>query len=219
MAFPSASTKSADPHFLKPFDPQDFGADQVHVDRRRDAGFLFRIDPLRAARVAILVQSAVPPDWDYAFHNGGYLLAAPPEVRPYDPSFATGERLAFRLVANPTKRLTKNSRERDGTSVAPRWVGKRVPVPSEHLYEWLARRAAGGGFSIAEHSRAVQPGYVYLNKKADGPGQRLRSARYDGLLEVADPELFRKTVATGIGPGKAFGFGLLSVARVAEESG
>ena len=48
MALPSAVRKSDDPDFLRPFKPEDFGTSepkQVHVARRTDAGFLFRIDP------------------------------------------------------------------------------------------------------------------------------------------------------------------------------
>ena len=61
----------------------------------------------------------------------------------------------------------------------------------------------------------IQPGYVYLNKTRDpAKGQRLRSARFDGILEVTDPAAFAATIAAGIGPAKAFGFGLLSVAPV-----
>lgn len=41
--------------------------------------------------------------------------------------------------------------------------------------------------------------------------QRYRSALLEGVLTVTDAELFTKTVLTGIGPAKAFGFGLLSV--------
>ena len=36
---------------------------------------------------------------------------------------------------------------------------------------------------------------------------------FEGVLEVTHPEQLRDTLAHGIGPGKAFGFGLLSVAR------
>ena len=35
---------------------------------------------------------------------------------------------------------------------------------------------------------------------------------FDGLLEVTDPGLFRQAIAVGIGPGKAFGCGLMSIA-------
>ncbi len=160
----------------------------------------------------ILVQSAVKPDWEYAFHNAGYLLAAPAEVKDYDPSFAKGERLRFRLAANPTRRLSKNSLDlKEGS------IGKRVPVPTDRLIDWLARRAESGGFSIDKGSTTFQPGYIYMNKTRDGDGQRLRSVRYEGVLEVMDADKFRDTLAGGIGSGKAFGFGLLSVATLPAE--
>ncbi len=214
MAFPSASRKSDDEHFLKPFKPEDFAHGQVHVNRGRQAGFLFRIEPQPGGGVAILVQSAVKPDWAYAFHNAGYLLAASPEVRSFDPCFAEGQHLRFRLMANPTKRFSRNSREKDGKPVAEKWVGKRVPVPTDQLYQWLARRAGPAGFSVEEDSTTFQAGYVYVNKTPNDKGQRLRSVRYDGTLGVSDPARFQETLVHGIGPGKAFGFGLLSVAPV-----
>lgn len=80
--------KSDDPQFIKPFCPEDFGGDerkQVGVQRRVDAGFLFRIDPQQGGRVAILVQSAIRPDWDYAFANASFLLSSPPQVSDFDP--------------------------------------------------------------------------------------------------------------------------------------
>lgn len=80
-----------------------------------DAGFLFRIDTPPGGRAVILVQSAEKPDWEDAFGlrngaindqgrpigNAGYLLAAPPQVKRDNPCFAKGDRLAFKLRANP----------------------------------------------------------------------------------------------------------------------
>lgn len=215
MAFPSASRKSEDADFIKPFKPKDFGNGQVHVTRGTDSGFLFRIDPLPNGRAVILVQSAIKPDWEYAFHNAGYLLAAHPEVKSFSPSFEKGQHLRFRLAANPTRRLSKNSLGADGQPLKDKkWIGKRVPVPTDQLVEWLIRRAQSGGFSIDEDSTTVQSGYIYVNKTRDGDGQRLRSVRYEGILEVLEADNFRNTLIQGIGPGKAFGFGLLSVAPV-----
>ena len=37
--------------------------------------------------------------------------------------------------------------------------------------------------------------------------------RFNGLLQVTDPEKLMQAVRNGIGPAKAFGFGLLSLAR------
>lgn len=245
MAFPSKPRKQHDPDFLVPYAPDDFPeqrhlADkkktevdavilkQVHSPRSPDVGFLFRIDSEdRRCRegspdhsllggVVILVLSAVKPDWDYAFHNAAYLVAAPPEVKPFSPSFKFGQRLRFRLLANPTRRLSKYSLGANGQP-AKKWANKegkgmRVPVPENRLIDWLTRRAEKAGFSFERESTSVSPSYVYISKAREEKGVRLRSVRYDGTLTVTDPTRFRKAMMQGIGSGKAFGFGLLSVA-------
>jgi CRISPR system Cascade subunit CasE len=302
MAFPSDPRKERDPDFLAPYMPDDFPeqrhlADkkkkdevdedilkQVHKERGRNSGFLFRIDPyakIRAeeekvnidpypgGRAVIIVQSAGKPDWEYAFHNAGYLLAAPPEWKSFDPSFTKGQRFRFCLVANPTKKIDTINKKKLNNCAKEKFKGRhgrRVPVPTDRLLDWLASKdredskPERSGFSIDNDSTTVQPGYVYVNKtgeydgqywkldatefalsdksckfcrrpeitsrhncsaikqQRDGKrgkhGQRLRSVRYEGVLEVTDADCFHKTLIRGIGPGKAFGFGLLSVARV-----
>lgn len=79
MAFPSVEQKDSDIEFLKPFDPAGFN--HVHGPRTAEQAFLFRIDPQARSNPTILVQSALKPDWDYAFSNAGYLLAAPAGVK------------------------------------------------------------------------------------------------------------------------------------------
>ena len=254
MAFPSASRKSHDADFLKPFDPADFGNGQVHVARGANSGFLFRVDPGPDGRAVILVQSAVKPDWDYAFQNAGFLPAAPAEVKVYEPALAAGQRFRFRLLANPTKKIgtiRKEDRQRHTKEELKRIEGRngrRVPVPSSEelsawrqqnpngdertfislrLLDWLEQKAEPSGFSLENVS--VQPGYAYFKKpgqhERQGPERetkdtgRRRWARYDGVLVVADPARFRETLFRGIGSGKAFGFGLLSVAPCREAEG
>ncbi len=230
MAFPSDSRKSDDADFLKYFKPEEFGSNQVRVTRQADSGFLFRIDPRPGGRAVILVQSAVRPDWNYAFHNAGYLLAAPPEMKSFDLYFTKGQSLLFRLVANPTRRLSERSPGANGLPIKE-WQnkggkGKRFPVPDNQLFDWLARRAEAAGFSVKEDCTKVQPGYIYFKKPKkpvdlpeDGQKKeqkeeqsRMRSVRYDGILKVTDPARIQETIIHGIGPGKAFGFGLLSLA-------
>lgn len=222
MAFPSEARTALDGAFLHPFCPEDFAQGHVHVARRSETGFLFRVDPLPLGRAMLFVQSAARPEWDYAFQNARHLLAADPLVREQEPSFVEGERHRFRLRANAVRRVASTEPGRDGP---------RVPVPPDRLVGWLESRAKG--FALAEPP-VVTPGYAYMRKprkpdvpdnsdrpaKSDksekaGKGVRLRSVLYDGVLVVTDPHAFRDAVLRGIGPAKAFGFGLLSVAPVA----
>jgi CRISPR system Cascade subunit CasE len=247
MAFPSKERrkKERDPHFLEPYSPDDFPetrhlADQkkgtvdgelfrhVHAPRDSNSGFLFRLDPLPGASVGILILSAIEPDWGYAFHNAGYLLAAPPaKPRPMEVTIDAGSPFRFLLTANPVRKVSRKSTDAQGQSLDEEWIGKHVPVPADekHLRDWLERRAEPRwtpppngkgqppGFRL-ERIIAIQSGYVYFNKTRDsGEGRRLRSARYEGILEVTDSDHFRKTLMHGIGPAKAFGFGLLSITR------
>ncbi len=227
MAFPSRTRKERDPLFLAPFAQADFGADpqpQLHVERAPDQGFLFRIDPLLGNRVMITVQSAIEPDWHYAFQNAGFLLAAPPRVVPYDPSFDCGAVLRFRLVANPTKKvgtIPKSEREK----LAPEELrqregrhGRRVAVPTGELELWLKQRAEPNGFALEQVT--VLPGWAWLKKPNAGheQGVFLRTVRYEGVLRVTDAERFLRAIVRGIGPAKGFGCGLLSISEFKGEA-
>ncbi|GMV67487.1 MAG: hypothetical protein AMXMBFR75_32770 [Candidatus Hinthialibacteria bacterium] len=220
MAFPSNSRKAEDENFLKPYSPADFAANDVHVERGGDSGFLFRIDPRPGGNAAILVLSAKKPEWEYAFKNAQYLLAAPlDDPKPLRIDLPAGSLWRFRLQANPVYRARSSSLDRQGQPIGEKWIGKRLPVPSddESLHNWLRRRSESCGFQLVEIN-SIQSGYVYFTKAhTSGEGQRLRSARYEGVLRVTESNLFLKTLSHGIGPAKAFGFGLLSIASVRED--
>jgi len=205
MAFPSASRKADDVNFLRPFRPEDF-SQQVNVPRGVGAGFLFRIDASSPGRAMILVQSAAKPDWHYAFHNAGHLLAAPPQVKRLDLTFADRQYLRFRLRANPTKKLSRGHSGRKN--------GVRVGLYTEDEQRaWLDRKGVEAGFGVVSCD-VVPEGKARASKSADGAQVRmpLLSVRFDGVLEVTDPQALVNTLRGGIGSAKAFGFGLLSVA-------
>jgi CRISPR system Cascade subunit CasE len=231
MAFPSKDRAGDDPAFLKPYDPAHFPEDRfwadqkpsdvaadalrhIHAKRDHNAGFLFRVDLQPGGRAVILVLSALEPDWEYAFHNARHLLASPPQTKPFSPAVARGQRLRFRLLANAVFRARRQSVHRSGQPMQEKWVGKRIGVGGDEksLRNWIERRGNAAGFSVSELT-LLQPGYVLVHKP-NPPGQamRLRSVRYEGVLNVTDTTRFLAAVAEGIGPGKAFGFGLLSLA-------
>lgn len=182
-----------------------FPTGKVHVERTdADAvAMLFRVDTDRAGIATVLVQSRAEPDWSVL--NDCYLLE-PPQTKSFRLSIEAGRVLSFRLRANPTKRLSAGK----GNN------GKRVGLYSdEEQAEWLARKAELGGFQTAG---VTIGGATKLSHGRARLGQRraydpkLFVIQFDGILQVTDAERFAGSLAAGIGPAKAFGCGLLSVA-------
>jgi CRISPR system Cascade subunit CasE len=159
---------------------------------------LYRVEPPRGEpRFAVLVQSDVTPDWSRLEVPSGYLLC-PPATKPFAPSFALGQRLCFRLRANPTVK-------RDG---------KRRPLLDEAQQRaWLDRKAAEAGFRVVR-AEASPEGASCGHKPAgaDTLTLTLHAVRFDGLLAVTDTGRLQQALQAGIGSAKGFGFGLLSLA-------
>lgn len=243
MAFPSEKRKCDDPHFLDPFVPDDFQTltpvlidGHVHTVRDAATGFLFRIDALPAtnpSRHVVTVQSAVAPNWDYAFHNSPEFLAAKPKVSESTSTYRDGDMLRFRLRANPTQKIRPSSFQPDPDGRRAHWM-KPVPhkkqpereiIPSrrvgittpEEQLAWLNRKAEAGGFTVEKLDKAVAEGTLDAWKTTfEEPEKNRRrltmaSALFEGHLVVRDAETFRRTLLAGIGSAKGLGFGLLSV--------
>lgn len=172
------------------------------------------VDPYGGALV-LYVQSASEPDWSRLPDE---LLAAlenrpNPEVRDLVEleAIEAGRVVRFRLRANATRKI--DTKSVDGR----RRHGRRVPHrdPSR-LLEWLARRGRASGFELAFGSDG-QPQVSMIHepmargRRGDGR-VTLEGVRFDGLLRISEPVPFRDAVIHGVGPGKAYGFGLLSFA-------
>ncbi len=189
---------------------------------RNRCDLLFRVEPSRVGPPVVLVQTREEPDWSDL--SGGYLVGTA-ESRPLDLAVTPGRRLRFRLRANPTKRVAAKD-ERLGGVMA----GKRVGLVTEaEQIRWLLRKAEAGGFRVPGgwvEARDPDGGAPRLlpnfrvdviaegrdhNDKPDHGGEFV-AVRFEGVLEVTDPAALRATVAAGVGSGKAFGFGLLSLA-------
>jgi CRISPR system Cascade subunit CasE len=172
----------------------------------------------------VLVQSELEPDW---VRLPAEYLARPAEHKPFDLAVTAGQRLRFRLRANPTRRVSEKD-ARLGSVMA----GKRVGLITEaDQVRWLLRKADAGGFVIPggwvhPPSRETGEPVMVPNFRVDvvpegrdrnskpGRAGAFIAVRFDGVLEVTDPGRFRQTVCAGIGSGKGFGFGLFSVAAV-----
>ncbi|WP_291792981.1 type I-E CRISPR-associated protein Cas6/Cse3/CasE [Brevibacterium sp.] len=142
------------------------------------------------------------------------------DYRPLLDSVQKGMERSFRLTANPVKSLPAEGGKR----------GKIVPhvTPAQQI-EWLSTKAPRHGFELrsAEMPGAEQPvpdvivdrrENLAFSRQGSGGGERrrvsLRTARFEGTLRVTDAELFRRTLTQGIGRGRAYGCGLLTLARI-----
>jgi len=190
---------------------------------RQASGVLHRLEGSRDTGAALVVQSLVapketglPPGYFLVAPDDGY--GAPLETgglrvsRQKLETVRAGERLVFRLLANTTRKVGTKSTADNAKS-----NGRRVPVRGDEArMAWLTRHAATGGFRI-EDARVVE------EPRSGGPhaGTRVtfEGARFDGVLSVVDAPTFHAAVRAGLGPAKAFGFGLLSVRRLPGDPG
>jgi CRISPR system Cascade subunit CasE len=173
---------------------------------------LWRWEPNRSAESILLVQSTVEPDW---CRLNPELLASEPEVkdlRHLRDAFTEGRRLAFALTANPSRKIDTRSAP-DGT----RRNGRRVPLRREAAQlEWLQRQAVRAGFALPDNQLGTPQ--VRIGAGVTLTGRRghqritVEAVRFDGALVVTDADGFASAIRSGIGPARAFGCGLLTVA-------
>jgi len=180
--------------------------------------FLHRADRAAhsARQLVVLVQSTTKADWSRV---GDKLESA--ENKEVDIRLAEGEVFRFFLRANPTiARKGRNEPkfagiEGDAFRTAR---GRRVAIWSEEdRLAWLCRKGETHGFSLLGPSREA-PAVRISNARVTSWTRKGNAARHDGvdfegLMRVEDPAKLGEAIRGGIGSAKAFGFGLLSLAR------
>jgi CRISPR system Cascade subunit CasE len=79
-------------------------------------------------------------------------------------------------------------------------------------------KASQHGFVLTEGEfLAVQEQWYQFRKpQEDGRPVSLLGVTFEGLLTVTDAEVFRRALTEGIGRGKAYGMGMLTVVRAVE---
>jgi CRISPR system Cascade subunit CasE len=172
------------------------------VEGRRS---LWRLEPASTEdpRPRLLLQTPAEPLWAALPPGWG-----DPQSRRIDgflSRLAKGDRLRFRLRANATNDRAENGQRR----VA-------LATPGE-LLAWLLCQGDIRGFAIPrdadgwhEVQVTIRPPVAIVRKA----GQRLAlpPRLFEGRLEVVDPDRLRTAVERGLGRGRAFGLGLLSLA-------
>lgn len=189
------------------------------ANQPKTADVLFRVDTTDNGP-DILIQSAHRPDWSALELAPRSLRAvnspnANPETKEYEPQFALGQRLAFRLLTRPSYRKSGD--------FGLKSTGKRKPGPrldcrdDTERIRWLRRKGERHGFLLESASLTLFSFPAIKSKRQrEEKGGSFAAVQFDGVLVVTDPEKLKDAVRTGIGPQKAFGFGLLSLARLRE---
>ncbi len=192
----------ADPHVMHGFTMRAFaGTDRDTA--RADNKVLWRADTHHGTPV-ITIQAGTsfdPQAW--VGHSAVDSVTEPVDLAArFAGRTKSGSRWRFmtRVCATTVKSVPGSAR------------GTRTPITDhEALTEWLIRQSRGA-FSLAVDDLW---GGVDVAIDSEGPvvssskGATLNSTAVRGVLDVQDPDRFVQVLSTGLGRGRAYGFGLL----------
>ncbi|WP_416445189.1 type I-E CRISPR-associated protein Cas6/Cse3/CasE [Leucobacter sp. HNU] len=187
---------------------------------------LWRLDRVAEQRY-LVISSPAKPDLTHLVEQAGWpALGHGWDTAAMDThlsGMAVGQRWAFRLTGNPVRALKPEDGAKRGKIVAHRTV--------EHQLGWLSRQAEKHGFELATHeveaveaetgnlitgeaqtTRVVRS--ELLRFPRDGRTVTVQAVDFDGVLQVTDADRFRAALRQGIGSARAYGCGLLTVARI-----
>lgn len=166
---------------------------------RAKAGVLFRIDEDRHGAY-ILAQSAIPPQPDrlparYGKTSTTILTPLLDALRPDLP-------VRYRITACAIKRISRTPKE-------GRQPGQVIPLTGDDAENWWQQRAHTAGLAI--HSTSTHLLDAARGKRDTDPITISRHL-FEGTATITDPDALREAITGGIGRGKPYGCGLLSLA-------
>ncbi|MEU5774060.1 type I-E CRISPR-associated protein Cas6/Cse3/CasE [Streptomyces venezuelae] len=180
--------------------PQDAGSDP-----RAQFGVLFRIEDTTTGP-HVLLQSSHDPDLTRLPDGYGTSLSRP--LNPLLDALEPGLTVRYRCVASPVRKPGATTREIYNLPAV-------VPLNGAAADEWWLRQAETAGLkSLTHHAQPLDAAQGTRSPHTPGKEQRIRHARtrFDGSAIINDADLLRQKITEGIGRGKAYGCGLLSIA-------
>ena len=169
---------------------------------RADAQILYRLFS-RRDQVFLLMSSAERPDAAALAKNGLYTDdAMMRNISGMKQVLQPGRLLRFELIASPCKKVD------DGGNNSRRVF---LSTPEERL-GWLRRKGEAGGFEVVQASE--MSGRLDIQGKRGSMGVKNSGILFSGVLRITDSDAFWQSYILGIGPGKAYGLGMLNVANV-----
>ncbi len=175
----------------------------MNILEEGDNRLLWRLEQRRLhTSPYVLVQTLKRPDLQKIFTKNGhdYGMPMPDSPKEFCPIFKKDDAFYFRLVANPSK---MKNRKRLGL------------YKQEEQESWLLRKMTVAGADV--ESFAIRDSFKIVTGPLKGKGDRkitMLAVTFEGLLRVWAPHAFLRAIKYGVGHGKAFGLGLLSIAGV-----
>lgn len=197
---------------------------------------LWRLDADDPRTPQLIILTGSRPDWSHIVEQAGWPDADGEHylIRPYDPLLqliSVGREFAFKITTSPVQntpspdKLTAAQEARRAAEGETRRrsyrIGHRTAAAQTR---WFLERAPRLGFAIPELSLDVdhpvpdmrivrRESHRFSKGRGDGKHQvKIETATFEGRLVITDTEAFRRTLLSGVGPSKAYGCGLLTLA-------
>ena len=168
---------------------------------------LWRVDR-SASTTTLYVSSPARPDLTHVVEQAGWPSGTEHwqtvDLDPFLGRLQAGQQWVFRLTANPVRSIRDPDRGRGSV---------RAHVTVAQQESWLRDRAKGWGFEV-EAVSVTGRRHATFGRHTDGTSNQVTvaTATYDGVLAVADAELLRSAMTSGVGRAKAYGCGLITLA-------
>ena len=173
----------------------------LYQTAREDAHLLYRTHA-RGFDIELYLYADRPVDRDRLLP--GMRLAGERDVTDWLDSMAIGQTWSFDLLTSPCKKVS------DGSGKNSR---RRVLRTQEERMSWLLRKAEQNGFVLLDAQENTADRVLAAHPAGKGGGMYLDAYHYSGTLRITDATAFRVAVTHGIGPGKAYGLGMLLLKR------
>ncbi|MGW6950962.1 type I-E CRISPR-associated protein Cas6/Cse3/CasE [Streptomyces xanthophaeus] len=166
---------------------------------RLRSGLLYRVETTPEA-TTVLLQATTDLD-----EHGLPAAYGHVQIKDLSPMFAAlrpGLAVRYRITLNPCRRerlpLAQKSKR-----------GRIIPLAGADADQWWARRATDAGLQL----NTVLPTPAAPARRPDSAASLRHSLiRYDGTATVTDPDALANALLGGIGRGKPYGAGLLTLA-------
>ncbi len=185
------------------------------VQENESRPFLFREEQSTDGRQDFYVLSSIAPKVDQSVFRA--------QSKPFVPKLEQGQRLSFKLKANPTVCVTddKGKAKRHDVMMHAKRLAQDQGIKDKETIqglmeqaaqEWLTnpKRLERWGFTL-DFLPEVQTYSQHRSDKNKQDKIRFSSVDYQGVLTVQEPEKFVNQLEQGFGRAKSLGCGLMLI--------